>query len=409
MEAHSLYELNEYVRRVIALNFREPVWIKAEASQIKQSRNNFYIDLVEKKEGKDEIIAQANAVIWARNYFFLKKKIGDLLDSILVDGAEILIKVRIDFSERYGLKLLIEDIDPSYTLGQAELRRQEIVDRLKAEGLDTKNAQIQLSPVLQKIAVLSSEKAAGYQDFVTQLETNTYGYHFDITLYPIVVQGNQVERELINALEQIHTDDNSFDCIVIVRGGGSKLDLSWFDTYEIGAAIANAELPVLTGIGHEIDYSVADMVAHTHLKTPTAVADYLIENNVLYESQMIDISKKIAVYAMERIYREKRALDGITQGIHAICTQRINYAFHDLEVAEKSLFQLVQNRLDMERRDLSAKELLVEAMNPMGVLKRGFALVYKNGKAIISQKVIKKGENFEVELYDGKIESQRIK
>lgn len=409
MEAHSLYELNEYVRRVIALNFREPVWIKAEASQIKQSRNNFYIDLVEKKEGKDEIIAQANAVIWARNYFFLKKKIGDLLDSILVDGAEILIKVRIDFSERYGLKLLIEDIDPSYTLGQAELRRQEIVDRLKAEGLDTKNAQIQLSPVLQKIAVLSSEKAAGYQDFVTQLETNTYGYHFDITLYPIVVQGNQVERELINALEQIHTDDNSFDCIVIVRGGGSKLDLSWFDTYEIGAAIANAELPVLTGIGHEIDYSVADMVAHTHLKTPTAVADYLIENNVLYESQMIDISKKIAVYAMERIYREKRALDGITQGIHAICTQRINYAFHDLEVAEKSLFQLVQNRLDMERRDLSAKELLVEAMNPMGVLKRGFALVYKNGKAITSQKVIKKGENFEVELYDGKIESQRIK
>jgi len=187
MDTHSLFELNEYIRRVVALNFREPLWIKAEANQVKLSRNNYYLDLVEKEKGKDNIIAQANGVLWARNYFFLKKKLGDVIDNILVDGTEMLIKVKVDFNERYGMKLQIEDIDPAYTFGQTEIRRQEIIERIKKEELQDVNKQFAMPHVIQRVAVLSSGTAAGYQDFVNQLKKNSYGYDFDWIYHGLIL------------------------------------------------------------------------------------------------------------------------------------------------------------------------------------------------------------------------------
>lgn len=408
MEAHSLYELNEYVKRVIALNFREPLWIKAEASQVNFSRNNYYIDLVEKKEGKDEIIAQASAVIWARNYYFLKKKLGDVLDEILVDGTEILIKVKIDFNERYGLKLFIEDIDPSYTFGQAELRRQQIIEQLKSEGLHELNSQIPLPNVLQKIAVLSSESAAGYEDFANQLTQNSYGYHYEIELFPIAVQGTQLESQLIHALDSIEEFDGSFDCVVLIRGGGSRLDLSWFDTYPIGEKIARCSYPVFTGIGHEIDYSIADLTAHTNLKTPTAVADFLIEHNLFFESNMIEMMGKIFETVGYQLRAQDAFLDKFLLTIMGIYQQKISSAKHVLESLESNIFSSSCTALEKASNELAGKENLLLSLMPENVLKRGYTIIYKADKSMHSKKDLIIGDKFEVQFRDGKINSERI-
>lgn len=408
MEAHSLYELNEYVKRVIALNFREPLWIKAEASQVNFSRNNYYIDLVEKKEGKDEIIAQASAVIWARNYYFLKKKLGDVLDEILVDGTEILIKVKIDFNERYGLKLFIEDIDPSYTFGQAELRRQQIIEQLKSEGLHELNSQIPLPNVLQKIAVLSSESTAGYEDFANQLTQNSYGYHYEIELFPIAVQGTQLESQLIHALDSIEEFDGSFDCVVLIRGGGSRLDLSWFDTYPIGEKIARCSYPVFTGIGHEIDYSIADLTAHTNLKTPTAVADFLIEHNLFFESNMIEMMGKIFETVGYQLRAQDAFLDKFLLTIMGIYQQKISSAKHVLESLESNIFSSSCTALEKASNELAGKENLLLSLMPENVLKRGYTIIYKADKSMHSKKDLIIGDKFEVQFRDGKINSERI-
>tara|TARA_Y100000385_G_C13082562_1_gene634731 strand:+ start:1247 stop:2476 length:1230 start_codon:yes stop_codon:yes gene_type:complete len=409
MEAHSLFELNEYVRRVIALNFREPIWIKAEANQINKSRNNFYFNLVEKEKGKDNIIAEAKGVLWARNYFFLKKKLGEVLDQILVDGTEVLIKVKVDFNERYGFKLQIEDIDPAYTFGQTELRRQEVIEQIRKEGLHEMNEQFSLPRVLQSIAVLSSETAAGYQDFKNQLADNSYGYAFDVQLFNIPVQGVSLESKLLSALEEINQNSHRYDAVVIVRGGGSKMDLSWFDTYPIALNIAESKLPILTGIGHDIDHSLADMVAHTSLKTPTAVADFLIEHNLIFESRIVEISENIYAHSENQILENEMSLERITQAIISSSENRFSKSELLLLNNYDRILSRVGIRIDHELAGLTSKEILLENLEPSNVLKRGYAVVYRNSESVHSAKIIKKGDKFLVEFSDGKIQSERIK
>jgi exodeoxyribonuclease VII large subunit len=409
MEAHSLFELNEYIRRVIALNFREPIWIKAEANQVNKSRNNFYLNLVEKEKGQDNIIAEANGVLWARNYFFLKKKLGDVLDQILVDGTEMLIKVKVDFNERYGLKLQIEDIDPAYTFGQTEIRRQEIIERIKKEGLHELNEQYPLPDVIQRIAVLSSETAAGYQDFKNQLANNTYGYDYKIELFNIPVQGTLLESKFIAALSEINDNQSKFDVIVVVRGGGSKLDLSWFDTYPIASSIAKCKLPLFCGIGHDIDFSLVDMVAHTSVKTPTAVADYLIEHNLNFESRVLGLEQSILAHIQDRVLEAESRLDRLSVAIQSLVIQQ----FSESDILLSNIYNRIISSTEMilsnEINELNAKELLLQNLEPENVLKRGYAVLYKKDKSIHSEKEIKKGEEFLVELSDGKIHSQRVK
>ena len=409
MEAHSLYELNEYIRRVIALNFREPIWIKAEANQVKQSRNNFYLNLVEKEKGKDKIIAEANGVLWARNYFFLKKKLGEVIDQILVDGTEMLIKVKVDFNERYGLKLQIEDIDPAYTFGQTEIRRQEIIERIKKESLHELNSQFPLPSVIQKVAVLSSKTAAGFQDFKNQLSYNTYGYEYQIELYDIPVQGALLESKFLKALEDINSRSGEYDMVVIVRGGGSKLDLSWFDTYPIAKAIAEAELPVLTGIGHDIDFSIADMVAHTDLKTPTAVADFLIDHNLKFESYLLDLAQSIGISAQEKVQLHALEIEKISYEIFARAQNLYHRSESQVSIAFQSIMNLTEYKFSYEMNTLESKEILLENLEPQNVLRRGYAVIYKGKKSISKSEDIQKGEQFEVKLLDGTIHSERIK
>lgn len=409
MEAHSLFELNEYIRRVVALNFREPIWIKAEANQVNFSRNNYYLDLVEKEKGKDNIVAKANGVLWARNYFFLKKKLGDVIDKILVDGTEILIKVKVDFNERYGMKLQIEDIDPAYTFGQTEIRRQEIIDRIKTEELHELNKQFALPHVIQRVAVLSSGTAAGYQDFVNQLRKNSYGYDFNFKLFEIPVQGALLESKFLEAMDLLDSVYSSFDIAVIVRGGGSRLDLSWFDTYKIAHKISEANLPIITGIGHDIDHSIADIVAHTYVKTPTAAADFILEHNLLFESQTFQLLEQI-VYKSQSIINDAASdLEVINHHINSSASQKIQSAKNTLEVTELNLENVTLSLLSKSEQQLFSLEKLIKSVDPDNVLARGYAAVYKNGKSVNSSRGIKINEEFIVKMSDGQIVSKKVK
>ena len=407
METYSLFQLNEYIKRVIALNFQDSVWINAEISQVKLSRGNYYLDLIQKEENSDVVKAKASGIIWFRKVSFLEKKFKSLFHSILDTGNEIRVKVSINFSERYGFSLVIEDLDASFTLGKAEMLKQEILSKLKAENLIFRNSELTLPVVLQKVAVISSAGAAGYKDFISHLESNSYGYKYELKLYAAAMQGQSVENEIMAALDQIE-HEGPYDCIVIIRGGGAKLDLAAFDNYNIARRIAHSTLPVITGIGHDIDQSIADIASHTDLKTPTAVADFLIETNLHFESKILDIGLKI-----QMTYREIMQVNSSTlalmneqirnsfSGIKGIQIQRLSEL--ELTLKHKTLSS-IKSQEDL----LGSIETQLLLLAPENVLKRGFSIIRQNGKVVKSIKNIDKNQILETQLEDGKIKSKII-
>ena len=297
MESLSLYELNEYIQRVFALNFPEAIWVHFELSNVKESRGHIYFDCIEKEEATDEIIAYQSGVIWARQLSFIRKKLKKLTEEIISDGVVIAAKVNVEYHPRYGIKMVVQDIDPAYTYGQLALEREKTIQRLEESDLINANSRLPLPQVIQRIAIVSNESAAGYQDFIAQLANNAFGYGFSYTLFESALQGKNVERELPDVFDHIAKRSTNFDIIVVIRGGGSKLDLSAFDTYKVALAIASAKLPVWTGIGHEIDESVADLVSANPLKTPTAVANAIIEHNYDFEAGLLQLMESVRLRA----------------------------------------------------------------------------------------------------------------
>jgi exodeoxyribonuclease VII large subunit len=272
-----LSELNGLVRQVIMGAFPDKLWIIGEISEMKTNRSGHcYLSLIEKDIDSDAVIAQARATIWSYTYRMLRPYFETTTGQVLREGLKVLVQVSVEFHELYGYSLNIQDIDPTYTLGDLARRKAEIISRLTSEGVFDMNKELEFPFVPQRIAVISSETAAGYLDFTNHLKNNQGGYVFYCTLFPAVMQGEQTESSVIGALEQIYQYENSFDVVVIIRGGGSQFDLSCFDNYNIAYHVTQFPLPVITGIGHEKDNSVVDMVAHTRLKTPTAVAEFLI-------------------------------------------------------------------------------------------------------------------------------------
>jgi exodeoxyribonuclease VII large subunit len=403
MQTYSLFELNNYIRQVIALNFEEAVWITCEIGQIKESRGQVYLELIQQNEDETEILARSSAAIWYKTRLFIKKKLGDLYSAILQEGTQVSIKVKVDFHERYGMKLDILDIDPAYTIGHLEMQRQKIIERLKAAGVFENNTHLKLPRVLKRIAIISSDQAAGYKDFVHQLTHNAYGYVFQTTLFQTAVQGLKVESEISAALDSIAENVDQYDCIVIIRGGGSKIDLAAFDNYNISFKIATHPLPVITGIGHEIDSSVADLVAHTSLKTPTAVADFLIEHTMYFEAQIDQLAQLVQQLTIQQ-------------------TQAYHYGLKRLRdiMGGEVLYQFKSKREDLDRRltDLEQAGLrqcqerllkidhleeVIQMSSPASVLKRGYAIVRQDGIARSKKEDIIMDAGLEIEFQDDKV------
>jgi exodeoxyribonuclease VII large subunit len=400
---YSLLELNQYIRRVISLNFDEPLWIECEIGQASQSRGHWYLDLIQKDE--NTIVAQCQAAMWANVYFFLKRKSPIPPEEILKQGVAVKIKVNVDYHERYGLKLIIEDIDSSFTIGQLEMQRQAILKEIKERGLIRKNANTHLPVVLQRIAVISSSKAAGYKDFIKHIEENPYGFQIGIDLHEAAMQGQQVESEIHACLEEISLGVDAYDAVAIIRGGGGRMDLAAFDNLTLAVQVANFPIPVLIGIGHEIDQSVLDIVAYQSLKTPTAVADFIIEHNATFERQLEGLSQWLKEEARNRIRDEHRNLVDMSHFLHHAVRTRLMNETSNLMQARQTIRQACRHMVSRQEQKIDFTENMLKAIDPDRVLARGYSITSYEGQTITHAASLQPGMKIQTTFIDGNIKS----
>ncbi|MEJ8804031.1 exodeoxyribonuclease VII large subunit [Pontibacter sp. H249] len=354
----SLYELHQQIREELEVAFPETYWVVAEIAQVSVDRRkgHCYLTLVDKGDDARQMLAQAKATIWASRYQMLSRYFEEKTGQQLRAGLKVLLQVSVRFHELYGLSLDVSSIDPNYTIGDLARQRQETLKRLTAEGLLEANKELELPLVPQRLAVISSATAAGYQDFVHQLQNNSYGYTFETTLFPAVVQGNESPASVAAAFAKLAKYSNHFDAVVLIRGGGSQTDLSCFDDYKIAAAIGNSPLPVLTGIGHERDESIADIVAHTRLKTPTAVAGFLIDRFREAEEIAEDLFDRIRMFSAQQLKVNDNKLERLNLRI-ANTTQQLLQGNKDrLEQLSRGLLLKPKSYLEQQRHLVSNLE-----------------------------------------------------
>ncbi len=405
MKTYALHEVNEYIRRTLALNLPEALWVRCEIAQVNEARGHYFLELVQKAEDSDEIIAQASAVIWQRSFRQLRGKLGLLIHDLLQDGMETQLKARIEFNERYGLKFIVEDIDPAYTLGKIEMRRRETIEALRQANLIEQNAQLPLPMVLQRIAIISSERAAGYRDFVEHLQENPYDYQFHSQLFTSAMQGEQVEHDMLKRFREIERRRAQFDCVVIIRGGGARLDLAAFDSLPICEAIAKLNLPVLTGIGHDVDETVLDMVAHRSLKTPTAVADFIINRNLLFENAIANYSRSIQAYSQQITQQQRIALQNLQQKLTSNVRRQVQSESRMLDFIQQEIPKLALYQLKAARQTLQQLEKMTTLLSLETTLKRGFTLTLQDGRLLKSREDVQPG-TITTRFADGETESK---
>ena len=344
--------------------FSEQYWIVAEIGELKVNRaGHCYLELIEKSKNSDEILARTRATIWSWQFRFIQPYFESATGRALAAGLKILTAATVEFHEVYGLSLNIKDIDPTYTLGDLAQKRQEIINRLTEEGIIDMNKELELPDIPSRIAIISSPTAAGYEDFMNQLYQNPAGYAFHTRLFEATMQGNNAALSIMNALDEIFGVHQSFDAVVIIRGGGSQMDLACFDHYELAQHIAQFPLPVLTGIGHEKDESIADLVAHTKLKTPTAVAEFLISCFDTIADEIEGSEMRLSAESMRQLEANTRRLDSAIRVLKPLVGKQIEKAHSTTELLRKSIKPLTKEFIEKERHRLSfqASTLLSKA------------------------------------------------
>ena len=381
-EKISLLQLQERIKRGIEGAVPYAVWITAEIGEINNHPSGHcYLDLVDYKEGERGVAAKARGVIWSSAWRMLRPYFQSSAGVPLSRGLNVLLKVQASFSNVYGLSLNILDIDPSFTVGELELKRQQTIKRLKEEGCMDMNSRLELPALPRKIAVVSSPTAAGYRDFMNHLHNNEYGFKFHSELFPAQMQGEEAPGSIIAALEGIAARETEFDAVAVLRGGGAAMDLLCFDDYELAVNIAQFPLPVITGIGHDHDYHIADMVAHTWLKTPTAAADFFVDIFMQQEQFLMHLFQRISLTLAQKISTERHRL---------------------LEV-RKSLGNCAANLVTSRRQQLDMLQLRISAADPARILGNGFAIVAVGSKRACASDVVE-GARLKLVLRDGTVE-----
>jgi len=320
----SLSELQRQVKGKLEDLFSLPVWVKAEISEMTINRSGHcYLDLVETEEGTDTVVARCRATIWSYTFRMLKPYFETTTGQVFTEGLKVLLQAKVEYHEVYGFSLNIRDIDPVYTLGDMARQRREIIHRLEEAGVLEMNKELELPLVPQRIAVISSPTAAGLQDFLNQLHNNQHQFIFYTKLFPSVMQGMEAPRSITAALEQIFQYEDLFDAVVIIRGGGAQIDLACFDNYDLAFNVAQFPLPVITGIGHDKDDTVIDLVAHTRMKTPTAVAEFLISGALQFSQQLNDLEKQFTVSVNDQLEKNQDRLTDAADQLSLLVNQLI--------------------------------------------------------------------------------------
>lgn len=443
----SLFDLNLRIKEVIKGSFQELYWIVAEISELKvNSAGHCYLELVDKDPDSFHIKARARATIWSYAYRMIKPYFESATRQNLDAGLKIMVKCSVEFHEVYGLSLNIQDIDPAYTVGELARKREEIIRRLEQEGVLTMNQELQLPLVLQKIAVISSATAAGFEDFIRQLERNDYRFKYYYKLFPATMQGQEAEQSIINALDRVHRYEDFFDVVAIIRGGGSQSDLSCFDSYHLAYYITQFPLPVITGIGHEKDESVTDIVAHTRLKTPTAVADFIIQQSTLFFARLLEMQNRtIKLTGTEvqkrNLYLNNRSNSIVLKSRHLLsdkahllnkagekarligknylkrkeeelkntnirvihgAKQMVSYRVADLKNLVKSIQPQLMNGIRFQKNKLNTMEKTIQFLDPENVLKRGYSITTSKGQVVKKSSDLSPGDVIKTTYFSGK-------
>ena len=400
----SLYELNQLIKSVINTTLPERVLVTAEIASF-DVKNHCYMVLVDKDEKKTTITAEMKAVIWASRYKALSVEFKNATGIELTKGIKILFEASVNFHERYGLKLTIHNIDPAYTLGELAIKRKEILERLIKEGLKDRNKSLEFPLVPQRIGIISSPTSAGYEDLLSHIKNNPYGYKFTYKLYETLMQGDKAEESIIRTLNQCIDDSVYLDVIIMVRGGGAQPDLHCFDSYGIAKTIASLTIPFISGIGHERDITVVDEVANIRVKTPTAAADLIITRIKDFEDRIDSLTHSL-VHGTNKLTSNLREwLSSLTKNFEiSIRNELLNYN-HRLEVFIKGLMHSLKIIQTGQER-LRSRESNINHLNPSNVLKRGYSITYKNNKAIKSISEANIGDSLKTTLYKGELTSK---
>ncbi len=404
-ENRSLSELLGQVKGALEKELPDHYWVVAEIMEFRENRH-CYLELIEKSEENDSLLARVRATIWASRYAMLRPFFEASTGTHLKSGIKILCKVSVEFHPQYGLSLNITDIDPSYTLGDLARLKQEVIQRLRKEGVYDMNKEIPFPLVPQRVAVISSETAAGYGDFSESIKNNRHGFHFHTTLFPALMQGDEAPGSITAAMELIYESESDFDCVVLIRGGGSKADLESFNHYDLAYFITQFPLPVITGIGHERDESVADMVAHQGLKTPTAVAEFLVDHLLAFEFRLSGLLDRLSASVRTRVQGDLSRLERYGEGLLHLSKGSLSRQSEQLRQSEELLRRAVTMQLEKKGNYLTLLEKRNELVDPGNILKRGYSMTLLEGKSISSIKNIKPGSLLETRLHEGSIISK---
>lgn len=401
----TLYDLQRMVRGALESRFSDPIWISAEISELKLNNSGHcYLNLVEKGAGGGTPRAEARAMIWRSAYNNIATSFEQATGSPLCSGLKVLVRVVVNFHEAYGYSLQIVDIDPSYTLGDVERRRRETIERIISDGIWDMNRELALARPTLRIAVVSSATAAGYRDFMRELQRSNY--RFQITLFESTMQGDGGEDSVISALEEIALREEMFDMVAIIRGGGSTSDLALFDSYRIASHIAQFPLPVVTGIGHDKDVSVADMVAHTHCKTPTAVATFFAELADAELNIVENYAVNIANEVESILQNEALKIYTLSTDIERIATSHINDGLNRLSIIRNAIDSRLELILSTESHRLDEIKRTLQNYSIDNILKLGFAVVRSGDTNLTTISGCRVGDKIDVELNDGVLSAE---
>ena len=424
----TLYELNSLVASVIDIDLPDEYWVEAELSEAREVRGHCYMELVEKDEFANTPMARASAKCWASRWAVLRPKFERVTGQHLHAGMKLMLRVRAQFHAAYGFSWIVSDINPEYTMGDLARRRQEIIRQLKAAGVFDLQKELRLPMFAQRVAVISSPGAAGYGDFCRHLADNASHYIYNVKLFAATMQGEDVERSVIDAFERIYERVNEFDAVVIIRGGGATSDMSGFDTLALAENVANFPLPVITGIGHERDECVLDMVSFVRVKTPTAAAQYLIDNLARTDQLLDTLADRIASRVQHRMEIERVRLasvseripmlfslvktkewsraDLLMQRIATAVSRRMVVVTTHLDTVQHTIDTTVRRILDTERHRLDLLAHRVEAENPERLLRRGYSITTYKGKAVRNAAELPKGAVVETRVAQGRFKAR---
>ena len=377
-QRYSLRQLNLLVREAIEDALPDEYWVEAELSECRENSGHCYMELIEKDERSNTPVARASAKCWRQTWLMAKPYFERTTGQPLRAGMKVLLRVYAQFHEAYGFSWIVTDIDPTYTLGDMARKRQEIIRQLKEEGVFDLQRELHIPTFAKRIAVISAQNAAGYGDFCRQLEDNDYGFRFEVTLFPAIMQGEQVETSVISALNNVYERIHDFDVVCILRGGGASADLSGFDTLALAENVAQFPLPIITGIGHDRDESILDMISHTRVKTPTAAAAFLIDH--LRNGQLAMLIPTLAL----RVLSESS---------------------HRIELLENRLPVAIERRMTTQRNLLENLTIKLQGFDPQLLLSRGYSITLHNGRAVRDPKQLKPGEEIETRVEKGTIKS----